>query len=83
MDVKIKLKSSLSKIPLKANKHAACYDVFAHSINVINNRKVEVGLGFMTEIPKGWKGVILARSSLAKTNWIVSNSIGCIDSKLK
>jgi dUTP pyrophosphatase len=38
-----------------------------------------IGLGFSTEIPVGYKGVVVPRSSLSKTSWILANSIGIID----
>ena len=33
----------------------------------------------MTEIPPGFKGVVVPRSSLSKTKWMLANSIGIID----
>ena len=38
-----------------------------------------MGLGFSTEIPPGFKGILVPRSSIAKTNWFLANSIGIID----
>ncbi len=76
----MKLKDNNSILPMRMSKGAACYDVFAHSIESINNYKISIGLGFMTEIPEGWKGVIVSRSGIGKTNWFLSNSLGVIDS---
>ena len=42
--------------------------------------KIVVGLGFKTEIPKGYKGIIVPRSNLTKFHWILNNSYGVIDS---
>lgn len=83
LNVKIKLKDSLAKVPLKAHESDACYDVYAHSISGIDDDKVKIGLGFMTEIPTGWKGVVVPRSNLAKTDWIFGNSLGIIDSSYR
>lgn len=69
-------------LPYKGSEHAACFDVFAHSIEYRDNfpRKVFVGLGFATEIPEGYRGVIVPRSNLTKHYWILNNSMGIIDS---
>jgi len=54
--------------------------VYAHSITSSENGKVKVGLGFKTEIPKGYKGILVPRSNLTKFRWILNNSYGVIDS---
>ncbi len=41
--------------------------------------KIAVGLGFKTEIPKGYKGIIVPRSNLTKFSWVLNNSFGVID----
>lgn len=66
------------KLPVKGSLHAACYDVYAHTV-VHNDGKVKVGLGFRTEIPVGYKGIIVPRSNLTKYNWVLNNSFGVID----
>ena len=40
---------------------------------------MKVGLGFKTEIPKGYKGIIVPRSNLTKFHWVLNNSFGVID----
>lgn len=70
--------SSSAKLPTKGSLHAACYDVYAHSIT-FDGDKAKVGLGFKTEIPIGYKGVIVPRSNLTKYNWVLNNSFGVID----
>ena len=77
--IRFNKKDSQSKLPVKGSLDAACYDVFAHSIIFERPDKMIVGLGFSTEIPSGYKGVIAPRSSISKTNWILCNSIGIID----
>lgn len=81
--VKFKMIDEFSRLPVPATQGAACYDAYARYVRVIEANKVEIGLGFMTEIPYGWKGIIAPRSSLAKTHWVIGNSMGIIDSKLK
>jgi dUTP pyrophosphatase len=80
LKIKFKKKDESSKLPYKGSLNAACYDVYAHSVKVQRPNKIVVGLGFSTEIPPGFKGVIVPRSSIAKTNWFLANSIGVIDS---
>ena len=50
--LKIKLQKITedARMPIKGNEHAACYDVYAHSITDKGDNKVSVGLGFKTEI---------------------------------
>lgn len=78
--VKFKKTSPNAKLPVKGSEEAACYDVFAHSITFDNNGNAVIGFGFKTEIPKGYKGVVVPRSGFTKTNWIMSNSPAQIDS---
>ena len=79
--LKIKLQKITedARMPIKGSEQAAAYDVYAHSITD-ENGKVKVGLGFKTEIPKGYKGIIVPRSNLTKFNWVLNNSFGVIDS---
>lgn len=80
MQVKFKKLHADAKLPVKGSLDAACYDVYATSIVKTGPGKVTVGLGFATEIPKGWKGVIVPRSNITKYHWVISNSPGQIDS---
>ena len=79
LTVKFKKLNPDVKLPVKGSSHAACYDVYADSIK-INDNKAVVGLGFATEFPVGWKGVIVPRSNLTKYKWVLNNSMGIIDS---
>jgi len=80
--LKIKLQKTTedANMPFKASSDAACYDVYAHSIISKEEGKVAVGLGFKTEIPKGYKGILVPRSNLTKHFWMMNNSFGVIDS---
>lgn len=73
-----KLKEDVN-MPVKGSEHAACFDVYANSLSY-SGQKIIVGLGFQTEIPKGYRGVIVPRSNLTKHYWLMNNSIGIIDS---
>lgn len=79
LQVKFKKLSTNTRLPEKGSLDAACFDVYANSIT-FNNGKAIYGLGFATEIPKGYRGVIAPRSSLSKHPWVMANSIGIIDS---
>jgi len=80
LQVKFKKLHADAKLPIKGSEHAACFDVYATSIEKSGPCKTTVGLGFATEIPTGWKGVIVPRSNLTKHHWTVVNSPGQIDS---
>lgn len=79
--VKFKKMNSNAKLPVKGSLHAACFDVYASEIlyDEKHPRKRTVKLGFSTEIPVGYKGVIVPRSNLTKHYWIMNNSIGVVD----
>lgn len=80
LKIKFKKKDEQSKLPVKGSAHAACYDVFVHSLKFdYPSNKMTIGFGFSTEIPVGYKGVVVPRSSISKTNWMLANSIGIID----
>ena len=79
LKVKFKKLHDDTKLPVKGSLHAACYDVYAHSIKVERPNKMIIGLGFSTEIPAGYKGIVIPRSSISKTNWVLAYSMGVID----
>ena len=80
LQVKFKKISDNTIVPSRGSLDAACYDVYAHSIVHKDDGKVVVGLGFKTEIPVGYKAVLVPRSNLTKHHWVMNNSIGIIDS---
>jgi len=79
MDVKIKITSENAIVPVRANSTDAGFDCYASSINETENY-LEYGLGFQLEIPTGFFGLILARSSITNFDLMVKNSAGIIDS---
>ena len=80
LKIKLQKVTEDAYMPIKGTPDAACYDVYAHSITSSENGKVKVGLGFKTEIPKGYRGILVPRSNLTKFNWVLNNSYGVIDS---
>ena len=80
LTVKFKKLADDVKLPVKGSSQAACFDVYAHRIISEATGKVTVKLGFATEIPEGYKGIIVPRSNLTKHHWVMNNSMGVIDS---
>lgn len=80
--IKIKIKKLYlnTVLPKKSSEHAACYDVVAREIIKKNDNLVTVKLGFATDIPNGYKGVIVPRSSFTHKGWVMQNSPGQVDS---
>lgn len=72
-------------MPTRGSAHSAGYDLYAciDDVNVVipphHTKMIPVGFG--TEIPEGYFGAIVARSSLAaKENLRVEQGMACIDS---
>jgi dUTPase len=80
MNLKIKLFHEDSILPKKANPQDAAFDCYVHSIECLDENRIKVGLGFGAEVPNGYMLNIVPRSSISKTNWVLSNSYGVVDS---
>lgn len=80
MEVKIKKLYEDSILPTKAHATDAGYDLYAHSKSYDEDGNVVYGSGVAMEIPKGYVGLVFPRSSNAKKDLILSNSVGVIDS---
>ena len=62
-------KYSDAQLPVKANKEAAGYDLFAHKSKTIAARgRATIGTGITFQCPAGYFGHILSRSGLAVKN---------------
>ena len=68
-----------AKAPVKAHPTDAGFDLSPVKVTV-KGRNVECLFGLAIEIPDGYAGLIFPRSSIHKTHWRMSNSIGLIDS---
>ena len=66
-------------VPEYAKPGDAGMDLTATSVE-INRNKATVGFGIATEIPNGYVGLIFPRSSVHKTDFRLTNSVGVIDS---
>ena len=80
MKVKIKKIHHAAVIPTYAKDGDAGMDLVITSIITRNEGDVTYGFGIALEIPKGFVGLVFPRSSIRKTDLILSNSVGVIDS---
>ena len=80
MKVKIKKLHKDSILPTRAHATDAGYDLYAHSKSYDDDGNVVYGSGVAMEIPQGYVGLVFPRSSNAKKDLILSNSVGVIDS---
>jgi len=80
MEVKIKKLYEDSILPTKAHGTDAGYDLYAHSKSYDDDCNVVYGCGVAMEIPNGYVGLVFPRSSNAKKDLLLSNSVGVIDS---
>lgn len=80
MKIKFRRLNENAVVPVFATKGAACADVVATEIIKQDSYNVTVKLGFATEIPEGYKGVVVPRSSFTQKGWVMQNSPAQIDS---
>lgn len=82
MDIKVRFKKLAFEAvaPKKAHADDAGFDLTAISMTADEYGNIVYGFGLAVEIPKGYVGLLFPRSSNAKKNILLSNSVGCIDS---
>lgn len=80
MNIKIKKLNPDLPTPKKESEGACAMDVYASEITQPFKNQVTIKLGFATEIPKGYKGIIVPRSSFTQKGWVMQNSPAQIDS---
>jgi dUTP pyrophosphatase len=61
----------------RATSTSGGYDLYAHSIE---DNSTVIGTGIYAEIPPGWVGMIVPRSSLGAKGFRLKNTVGVIDS---
>jgi len=81
LKVKLRKLNNSARVPTKGTPYAACYDAYVNSITFDKKGNAVIGLGFCTEIPVGYKGVIVPRSGFTNYKWVMNNNVGQIDSK--
>lgn len=79
MIVRFKKLSPDAVIPTKAHPTDAGFDLVATSEDFKEGVYV-YGTGIAVEIPEGYVGLVFPRSSIAKKDLFLSNSVGVIDS---
>ena len=80
MIVKFKKLSKTAQTPFRASVDAAGYDLYADIVDNTNEDCITINTNIAVEIPKGYVGFIFPRSSIYKTNTMLANSVGVIDS---
>lgn len=80
MEVKIKKLRSNAVIPAYAKDGDAGLDLAATSITQDECGNIVYGTGLAFEIPQGYVGLLFPRSSNARTNLTLTNSVGVLDS---
>jgi len=80
MKVKIKKLNPNAIIPTYAKSGDAGMDLVITEIKAESEWDISYGFGISMEIPEGFMGLVFPRSSIRKTDLILSNSVGVIDS---
>lgn len=80
MKVNIKKLDENAVIPTYAKSGDAGMDLVATSKEYDNDGNIVYGIGLAFEIPKGFVGLLFPRSSNAKKDLLLSNSVGVLDS---
>ena len=79
MKIKIKKLHPSAEIPKYAKAGDAGLDLVVTTIKD-EVYQVTYGFGIAVEIPEGYVGLVFPRSSIKKTDMVLSNSVGVIDS---
>ena len=79
MKVNIKRLHENATIPSYAKESDAGMDLVITDIKGETELDISYGFGISMEIPDGFMGLVFPRSSIRKTDLILSNSVGVID----
>lgn len=79
MKIKFKRLSEFAITPTKAHADDAGYDFYATDM-VEENGAYVYHTGIAVDIPQGYVGLVFPRSSVARTDIILTNCVGVIDS---
>jgi dUTP pyrophosphatase len=80
MQVRIKKLNENAVIPTYAKVGDAGMDLVITEIKGENTFDITYGFGIAIEIPNGFMGLVFPRSSIRKTDLVLSNAVGVIDS---
>ena len=79
MKVTFKKLNDKAVMPKKAHPTDAGFDLVATSKRIDETGNIVYGTGLAFEIPEGHVGLIFPRSSISKTNIVLTNSVGVCD----
>lgn len=80
-NIKIKCSSIEAKIPRRATRGSAGYDLYASEGVTIRPGAVEsIHTDWAFQIPEGYFGMLVARSGLGTKGLVMANNVGIIDS---
>lgn len=79
MKVTFKKLNDNAVMPRKAHPTDAGFDLVATSKRIDEMGNIVYGTGLAFEIPEGHVGLIFPRSSISKTNIVLTNSVGVCD----
>ena len=75
----VKLLNEYAQLPTRGSKDAAGLDLYCpFHIKVPADSQKKIPLGVAVEIPKGYMGLLVPRSSMSKTPLRCANSVGVI-----
>lgn len=78
--MKVKLVNEYAQLPTRGSNDAAGLDLYSQfHIKVPADSQKKIPLGVAVEIPKGYMGLLVPRSSMSKTPLRCANSVGIID----
>lgn len=80
MKVRIKKLHKDAVIPRYAKQGDAGMDLVATSVSIDEIGNIVYGSGLAFEIPEGYVGLLFPRSSISRTNLLLTNSVGVLDS---
>lgn len=80
MEIKIKKLDERAVMPTKAFPTDAGFDMTAISMEYDEYGNIVYGFGWAFDIPEGYVGLLLPRSSCSKFDVVMPNSLGVIDS---
>lgn len=76
----VKLLNEYAQLPTRGSNDAAGLDLYCpFHIKVPADSQKKIPLGVAVEIPKGYMGLLVPRSSMSKTPLRCANSVGIID----
>lgn len=82
IDLKFKLIHPKAELPRQIREGDAGLDLVCTNL-VFDKSKIIYHTGVCVEIPEGYCGLLIPRSSVVKTSLILANSVGLIDSNYR